>query len=246
MARDFTVNTNYLQTSSGWLPVTGSISFWFKPAWSSGDSTDHILATCEVTDFFRIEKFSDNNCYIGWDIGGVDDRVVFADTGIFTSGVWTLVVVTWVSAGNTTAYIGSATARGTHVTPTNPSVAASMSIGARANITSANGTIADFAAWNVALTAAEVGALLSGVRPNRIRPQPLRFWPIDGLSSPEPDYSGNKDNAVLNGTPPAANGPPVTLLTAKGSTAPLIGVAGGFTPKARRTLCARVGSRQAA
>jgi len=78
------------------------------------------------------------------------------------------------------------------------------------------GRLADVAFWNVALTDAEVLALSTGVRPNKIRPSNLAaYWPLDGLASPEPDLSGNKNNGTITGTPSQAAGPPISLSTPK-------------------------------
>ena len=76
---------------------TGTILLWFKPNWSSGDSADHMLYTCGVQSgavpsaswaFLRMEKFTDNNVYMGAYINATDYRVIVADTGLFTSGTW--------------------------------------------------------------------------------------------------------------------------------------------------------------
>jgi hypothetical protein len=86
-----------------------------------------------------------------------------------------------------------------------------------------NARIADEAFWNLELTAGEIGALARGARPGNIRPTSLKlWWPLDGLQSPEPDLSGNKNNATLTGTTLAA-GPPIKLLSPKPNfTAPIV------------------------
>lgn len=77
-----------------------------------------------------------------------------------------------------------------------------------------SGSLADLALWNVALTPGEVSALASGMRPNRVRPGALRLWlPLDGLASPEPDFSGGAFNGTLFNGPTLGAGPPVTLFT---------------------------------
>lgn len=89
------------------------------------------------------------------------------------------------------------------------------------NILGANGTnsnfagmLADFAFWSgVGLTSAEIVALSLGVRPHTIRPSFLQIYsPIDGLQSPEPDFSGNANNGTLTGTA-LGSGPPVMQFT---------------------------------
>lgn len=76
-----------------------------------------------------------------------------------------------------------------------------------------NGRIADAAIWNTALTLAEMAALAKGARPYQIRRGSLvGYWPLDGLSSPEPDLSGNVNNGALTGTS-LASGPPIMPFT---------------------------------
>jgi hypothetical protein len=79
--------------------------------------------------------------------------------------------------------------------------------GANFNIGGHNGTanfpgrIAEVGYWNVALSAGEQKALSTGVSPAKIRRSHLvGYWPLYGAGSPEPDYSGNKDNGTLTGT----------------------------------------------
>lgn len=75
------------------------------------------------------------------------------------------------------------------------------------------GSMADLAIWGVLLTAGEALALARGIRPGAIRPSSLTVWqPMDGLTSPEPDLSGNAKNGTLTGTA-YAPGPPTTLFT---------------------------------
>jgi hypothetical protein len=74
------------------------------------------------------------------------------------------------------------------------------------------GLVADFAWWNVQLTALEFLALSRGVRPNRIARSNILWGPLDGKASPEPDLSGSANNFTLVGTS-AAFGPPIAPFT---------------------------------
>ena len=77
-----------------------------------------------------------------------------------------------------------------------------------------DGLIADVAVWSVILTAGEAAALRAGARPYNIRQAALTgYWPLDGLSSPEPDLSGFSNNGTLNSAPTLAAGPPIALFT---------------------------------
>ena len=63
------------------------------------------------------------------------------------------------------------------------------------NFGNTNGQIADLAIGTLTLTAGEMSALAAGFRPSNIRRTALvGYWPLDGLSSPEPDLSGNAFN----------------------------------------------------
>jgi len=76
------------------------------------------------------------------------------------------------------------------------------------------GRLADCATWNVLLTASEFAALANGARPGQIRPKSLTgWWPVDGLESPEPDLSGNANNASLTNAPTIGFGPLMGLFT---------------------------------
>lgn len=108
------------------------------------------------------------------------------------------------------------------------------------------GRIAEPLIWNVDLVANEAIALAKGCRATSVRPAFIvGYWPLNGLTSPEPDLSGNVNNGTLTGTA-YANHPPIDLST---WTRPSVGagVTVGVTAVQRRTLSAlgtRVGSRQ--
>jgi hypothetical protein len=209
MSRSFDATGNQFATpvASSLLAVTGSVTFWFNPGWNSGDGIDHQVVDCEQAgDFFRFQKYLDDNCYIGWDFGGVDDRVIFADTGLFVSGTWAHWAVTWTSGGTTTVY-KDGVSKGTHVTPTSPSIASQTYFGARPTLTGANGLIADIALWNSAISSGSVVSLAGGARPNTITPSPFTWAPFDGVASPEPDNI-DSNPFTLSGSPPAGGSSP--------------------------------------
>ncbi len=75
------------------------------------------------------------------------------------------------------------------------------------------GSIAEVAVWNTPLSLTEISAFNLGIRAWRIRPKSLiGYWPLDGIESPEPDLSGNKNNGTLTGTA-LVSGPPFTAFT---------------------------------
>lgn len=65
---------------------------------------------------------------------------------------------------------------------------------------SINGRIAEVAVWAAALNTDEIAALAAGISPRFIRHTSLEgYWPLQGIGSPEPDYSGNGRTGTLNG-----------------------------------------------
>ncbi len=82
-----------------------------------------------------------------------------------------------------------------------------------ATVSGSDVTVAEAAIWSVALSDSQVASLAAGVCPLRIEPLNLKgYWPIFGVSDPEPDLSGFGNNATLeslNGLPALADHPPV-------------------------------------
>ena len=109
-----------------------------------------------------------------------------------------------------------------------------------------SGNIADVAVWSAILTDSEVASLNRGVRPYMVRQKSLSlYYPLDGISSPEPDLSSNAYSGTLSGTA-LASGPPVTLFSPKGlgilPTA--ITAASAAYRKTQSSIGTRIGSRQ--
>ena len=71
-----------------------------------------------------------------------------------------------------------------------------------------DGTIAETALWNVALTSDEIGALSGGQAVSMTRPGSLvLYWPLWGVASLEPDLSGNANNGIVTGATVADHAP---------------------------------------
>lgn len=119
----------------------------------------------------------------------------------YSANTWVHICGVFVSATSRTAYLNGENT-GTNATSGSPAGLNFMSIGLRSGNTSAelmNGRIAHAAIWNVDLSAAEIAALAKGINPLRIRPQALiGYWPLTG-ASPEPDWSGKKNNMTVVG-----------------------------------------------
>ncbi len=82
-----------------------------------------------------------------------------------------------------------------------------------------NGTLAEVTLWNLVLADAEFAALATGINSYMVRPANIvGYWPLWGLSAPEPDMSGNVQNMTLNNSPIYATHAPATLWTPKPAT----------------------------
>jgi hypothetical protein len=70
------------------------------------------------------------------------------------------------------------------------------------------GLLAEIGVWNTVLTNNEIKSLATGILPYQVRPASLvGYWPLWGLTSPEPDLSGNAHNGTLTGTSYATHAP---------------------------------------
>lgn len=103
----------------------------------------------------------------------------------------------------------------------NPGVApdggSRLDVGNRADFASpVAGDLCEAAIWNTSLTAAEIRGLAAGVSPRVVRPMNLlAYWPIWGLSYPEPDMGKNRAHLAQVGSALAAtrqmSGSPMAL-----------------------------------
>ena len=193
--------------------TTGSVFLWFKPAWSSGDGVDHVLFNCGVQTgaapsaswkFFRMEKWTDNNIYMGFYDTSTDYRVIAADTGLFTGGTWATHLVTWDSSTPLTTYYVNNSSVGTSGTLVVPNWQAQS--GDREDIGNdlviggygapADGAIAELARWNRVLDATERAILQAGFSP---------LFLLRGLVEYRPLINGSASRLTL------AEGPDVTV-----------------------------------
>jgi hypothetical protein len=234
MARSFNGSTNYLQVEAAVVSGTPlSISGWMFNADSGvGVVTIATVQDKDVADQRHILQL--RGSVAGDPVGAFsqdasESPAVNSTTGT-TVNTWHHACGIWASATSRTIYLdGGSKAEDT--TSVSPVGFDRTSIGANRDSTPSgffNGRIAEVTIWNVALTDDEVLALASGINPFRIRPLNI-VWrpPLFGIDSPEPDYSGNGNDATVVGAV-KANHAPVTLFTPKwAATAPLIEVAAG-------------------
>lgn len=177
-----------------WAPTNqGTVFVKIKPAWNSGDSTDHVLYNCGFQNnptqrAFRLEKFSDNNVYMGFFTDAVDSRVSLVDTGLFVAGVWANHAITWdvtAPGGVASRYYVDNVQKGTKATLTLPDwqaqsgdredIGNAKENGAISAISVADADIAEFARWNRVLTGGEMTLLQSGYSPAFIQSGLLEY-----------------------------------------------------------------------
>jgi len=134
----------------------------------------------------------------------------------YTVGQWHHVAGVYPATNSRTVYLDGV-AGNTETTNLASASAGRTAIGALYKNVGSNffdGRVAEVGIWNVALTAVEITALSRGVSPRRIRPESLvGYWPVWGLSSPEPAFMSGALNMTLFGAtePAQANHPPVTM-----------------------------------
>jgi Concanavalin A-like lectin/glucanases superfamily len=239
------------------LPVLTSaisISYWYRHATAPGAFPNR---------FTLVNRGANTNVNINYslqhDAAGINlsyttsssTYVTFNGAVTFDTGVWHPAVLSsdFTTAGTQIYLDGSSlvvTPSGTPGTPETGADANGVFI-ARANSVNNeyfDGRLADIAIWSVQLTAGEAVALSRGRRPHEIRPQ-ARFYPLDGLASPEPDLSGNAANATLTGSSVFAAGPPTDMFTPRWPQVAVTAAAASSVVFRRSFTGYRAGSRQA-
>lgn len=196
MARSNTGSTsNYFTNAS--TPVTGvpcTIASWFNVA--------------NVTTFFNLVALTDagGNAYatlaLAGDVGGDPVQAIQSDFGEvtastsagFSASTWQHACGVYSATNSRAAYLNGGS-KGTNSSspPSSGHAWANTSVGAfKGSSTSVfspiNGSMAETAVWNVALTDDEVLSLARGVSPRLVRPTGLvAYWPLVGRFSPELD-----------------------------------------------------------
>lgn len=259
MARKYPAGTIYASTS---VPILNAypftIALWFQNN-SASPSDNQNLVNIGSTG---ANSSKDN---IGLDVDQATKKLVYFSSnssGSFTNltisgaaltaGVWHAGMISAASATSRTGYQdGAGVLDTTNIVLGTTQTNAWLGTYQAGTHTTDCGPIAEVAFWNVALTAAEAAAHAAGVPVTRIRPLSLKgYWPLYGITSPEPDLSGFKNSFTDFGSNVAMNHPPISLRTVRRSAfAPIGSGGGGSTIVERRSLSllgARAGSRQAA
>jgi hypothetical protein len=214
MARNFIEASNeYLSNASSpvsAVPVT--LSCWVK----AGDIVDTEI-------FFGVFHSSTANNYLALQVTSTDSKLWAVSrsdvdgqdnslsTVAMTQDVWQHCGGVFATTTSRFAYLDGTEA--TENTNTNNPALNRTAIGCNWRSTGpdtfADADIAECAIWNVALTAAEMEILASGVSPLKVRPASLVYYcPVHGNLSPEPEYIGGLDMTV-NVTPTKSEHPRV-------------------------------------
>jgi hypothetical protein len=189
--------------------------------WSSSNSNASFLVQFDATGsnllIWAIRNNGNTNIYGNKTLAGI------------SLNAWTQVTITWNSSSgvHNIYFNGVNQSLGSLFTQSVTNLQASTShlqfgYESAESVNGFPGRLAEVAIWNLDLTASEAAALAQGVIPYRIRPSALQgYWPLWGLTSPEPDLSGNDiptsaspSTGVLTGTSPA-NHAPITPFTRK-------------------------------
>lgn len=216
MARSLT-SSDKISGGTANLASAGSASFWVYPTWASTDNSDHVFMDKPTGPaspvFFRMQKYLDNNLYFGF-FNNAEYRVVVA-SGSYTlnQNAWNNFLLAWDNSGSILYLNGSQIGTAGVVTQPNLSglveTIGNYTFGTTTNLAA---RLADFSIYNAKLGSSFAAALNRGARAASLGIPLHGYWPLDGLQSPEPDFSGNANNGTLTGTALAA-GPPTMPFT---------------------------------
>lgn len=216
MSRSFDAST---QTGDASLVITEplTLSIWFNPTVANGFFFGITDTAGGNRWFLRIPGSTELTALATGTGGGTPASTSGAN---ITAGNWYHGCGVFTSSTSRAAYVNG-NFKGTDTTANTVGSVTNIVLGgayvAGGIAPNWNGLLADAAVWSVALTDNEVAALAKGVPAYLIRPAALKiYYPLYGLASPEPDFSGNAANSTLAGSPPAgATNPPTTLFTFK-------------------------------
>jgi hypothetical protein len=211
MARSFNGSTDHIQTGSYTVSTPAiSLCAWFNRGTLS--NTYNVIASQNLTGHIQIMIKSTGQMAYYLSVTG---EVLDPGSATVSANTWTHVGMTYNSTNGLVTYINGVSDGTVSAGGSLSSITAPMDIGYDDQNPGRDfpGSIADVAQWGVSLSALEVAGLAKGARPYQVRPSSLTgWWPLAGLQSPEPDYSGNKNNGTLTGTAPIF-GPPLGLAT---------------------------------
>lgn len=218
MARDFSGNAaDFLNIGDpSATDITGTaltISFWIN----ADTVTGGVVQGC-----FMKSNFSAQQLQYGVGLNGttlfaqIGDGTNIDDAGgtvVFSTATWyhIAMVKNGTGAGALKSYVNGTQDGSVTSNRSIAHFAVNVNFGRYADAGHAfDGRIAEPAIWAASLTADEISALAKGASPVMVHSANLKgHWPFWGSGSPEPDLSGNGNNATVNGTVPSANHAPV-------------------------------------
>lgn len=153
---------------------------------------------------------------LGWQTASttlqwVDEGIAWRGAGMaISTGAWHHVAALRAGSGNVSLFLDGVANHNFAVTP-NAAGATSRIMGVSAASASMPGRMAEVAAWDVSLGAAEVASLARGFSPLLIIPSSLRaYWPLSGNADPEPELVESR-GATINGTITKADHPRIIV-----------------------------------
>jgi hypothetical protein len=204
MARAFVAaSSQYLEIASAILtapPVT--LACWALPSASA------FAAMC-VANNGSTQNYLAIYCSGGNLVARANDGGAATGSGkAFTASQWNHFAGVFASTTSRTSYVNGV-AGSTESTASTPSGINRTAIGRLSSSSPAgsyfDGSLAEAAIWNIALTATDLAALAAGVSPLLVRPDALvAYWPILGQYSPEIDIRAHND-VTVNGATAAAH-----------------------------------------
>lgn len=192
-------SSQYLEALTAALPAASNVAFtvsaWYKPT-STANGTAFGIGDSNSSDYIALGMDGSGAAFI--EVTGAN-----ASVGTLTNNVWSHIAGVQSSATSRVAY-KDGTAGSANTSSFTPGPMDRTTIGGLvlngSRVSFAGGDIAECAAWDVALTAAEIMALARGVPVRMIRPSRLVFYaPLWGTSSPERDYTINQRHLTVSG-----------------------------------------------
>lgn len=213
MARNFAATSHIVTTSNtATCPAAqGTVSYWFKPGFSSGSSTFRFVFKAKLSSSPNNREWgmvigSDNNIYAGWvDFTAADfDELAVSDAGLFVSGTWAHWAMTWSDTANTIELFvngSSVGVRSTALVTYAAGTGYSHSIGnlPSSGLGDARGDIWGYALYDSVLSAADISALAKGFAPTLVSPATLQCYvPLECKQATEIDLVSGAAWAVTS------------------------------------------------
>lgn len=214
MARSLATNDKIDCGSSATLkPTAATYSLWINYS-SAPTGYGMLMGNRENAGRSGFSIYLRSTGHLAYYVAGTGPTQVDPGTAALSTSTWYNIVCSYDSTNGVKTFVNNST-DGTAAAAGNISQTFSTTFrfGIDDSTQAYAGRIALAGVWNTSLAAGEILALSRGVLPYTIRPAALiGYWPLDGLQSPEADFSGIKNNGTLTGTT-AADGPPIGMFT---------------------------------